>query len=191
MSIVTKKGDGGYTELMYGRRINKNHPQVEAYGMVDELGCCLGLIRPSLNQELHAPFLELILSIQDDLVLLMGELATSASDLDRYEGDGFKRIDFKNIDFLSEWATKLENRKFKGWSTPGANEASARTELARAVCRRAERAVCKFYASLSQKDSAEDRTPNKAEDSQTSTIIIYLNRLSDVLWLLARQLEVN
>ncbi len=187
MSIVTKKGDGGYTELMYGRKINKNHPQVEAYGMVDELGCCLGLIRPALSSELHAPFLELILSIQGDLVLLMGELATSAGDLDRYEGDGFKRINLGKIDFLSEWATKLENRKFVGWSTPGTNEASARTELARAVCRRAERAVCKFYASLFQ----ENRTPNKAEESQTSPIIIYLNRLSDVLWLLARHLEDN
>ena len=187
MSIVTKKGDSGYTELMYGRKINKNHPQVEAYGMVDELGCCLGLIRPALNSELQAPFLELILSIQGDLVLLMGELATSAGDLDRYEGDGFKRIDLGKIDFLSEWATKLENRKFVGWSTPGANEASARTELARAVCRRAERAVCKFYAALSQ----EDRTPQKIEDTQTSSIIIYLNRLSDVLWLLARHLEDN
>ena len=153
--------------------------------MVDELGCCLGLIRPTLNADLQAPFLELILSIQGDLVLLMGELATSAIDLDRYEGDGFKRIDFRKIEFLSEWAIKLENRKFKGWSTPGANEASARTELARAVCRRAERAVCKFYA------AQEDRTPNKAEDSQTSTSIIYLNRLSDVLWLLARHLEDN
>lgn len=155
--------------------------------MVDELGCCLGLIRPALNPELQAPFLELILSIQGDLVLLMGELATSASDLDRYAGDGFKRIDLGKIDFLSEWATKLENRKFKGWSTPGANEASARTELARAVCRRAERAVCKFYTSLTQ----EDKAANKADNPATSPIIIYLNRLSDVLWLLARHLEVN
>ena len=169
---------------MYGRQISKNHPQVEAYGMVDELGCCLGMIRPTLQLEPQKIFLELILSIQSDLVLLMGELATSSNDLDRYEKDGFKRIDSSKIEFLSEWATNLENRKFKGWATPGANEASARTELARAVCRRAERAVCKFYDSL-----AEDKNPMETEVSLGSSIIIYLNRLSDVLWLLARQLE--
>lgn len=155
--------------------------------MVDELGCCLGMIRPALNRETQSPFLELILSIQSDLVLLMGELATGTNDMDRYEADGFKRISLGKIEFLSEWAKKLENKKFQGWSTPGANEASARTELARAVCRRAERAVCKFYDSLLQEP--EDKTSNKPDASQPNPIIIYLNRLSDVLWLLARELE--
>ena len=83
MSIVTKTGDNGTTALMYGRRVSKSHPRVEAYGTVDELNAALGLARASATHD----FLRTnLLVIQQDLVTLMGELATGAEDLPRYAG---------------------------------------------------------------------------------------------------------
>lgn len=74
MSIVTKGGDAGLTSLMYGRRIAKSHPRVEAYGCVDELNAALGVARATATQ----PFLRNHLArVQENLVQLMGELATA------------------------------------------------------------------------------------------------------------------
>src|SRR6187399_2736984 len=86
MSIVTKGGDKGTTALMYGRRVSKCHPRVEAYGCVDELNTALGLARASADRD----FLRTnLLTIQQDLVTLMGELATAVEDLPRYVKDGY------------------------------------------------------------------------------------------------------
>ena len=78
MSIVTKTGDGGTTALMYGRRVPKNHPRVEAYGTVDELNAALGLARATVREDfIHKN----LLAIQKNLVVLMGELAVWPEDL--------------------------------------------------------------------------------------------------------------
>src|SRR5205809_7972470 len=85
MSIVTKTGDAGQTGLMFNRRVSKSHPRVEAYGAVDELNAALGLARASAQHDfLRANLLE----IQQDLVTLMGELATLPEDLPRYVEKG-------------------------------------------------------------------------------------------------------
>ncbi len=86
MSIVTKTGDGGTTALMYGRRVPKNHPRVEAYGTVDELNAALGLARATVREDFLR---ENLLAIQKDLVVLMGELAVLPEDLPRYMKDGY------------------------------------------------------------------------------------------------------
>jgi hypothetical protein len=89
MSIVTKTGDKGTTALMYGRRVSKCHPRVEAYGCVDELNTALGMARASAQHE----FLQTnLLVIQKDLVTLMGELATAVEDLPRYVKDGYTLV---------------------------------------------------------------------------------------------------
>src|ERR1035441_7070323 len=80
MSIVTKRGDRGMTGLMYNRQVSKCHPRVEAYGTVDELNAAIGL---ALAADEHDRLRKNLTAIQQDLVLLMGELATAAEDLPR------------------------------------------------------------------------------------------------------------
>jgi cob(I)alamin adenosyltransferase len=170
MSIVTKTGDLGLTGLMYNRRVSKGHPQVVAYGAVDELNAALGLARATVAAEVVRTKL---LAIQKDLVPLMGELATLPEDLPRYRTDGYAVVTAEMTAGLEAWVKEIEARKIapKGWAMPGGTLAGAALDMARTVCRRAEREVC----ALSQ-----------ASNSQNPEIIIYLNRLSDLLWLAAR-----
>ena len=81
MSIVTKTGDSGETALMYGIRVSKTDPRVEAYGTVDELNAALGLVRATADERIVH---ELVLSIQKELIVLMGELAVTEGDRERY-----------------------------------------------------------------------------------------------------------
>ena len=117
-------------------------------------------------------------SLQKDLVLLMGELATAMEDLPRYVKDGHSLVTPVLTATLEKWIKELEaaNVPAKGWATPGANTASASLDLARTICRRAERRVCALQEAT-QLDNPE--------------IVIYLNRLSDLLWLLARWVEAK
>ncbi|HSV62403.1 MAG TPA: cob(I)yrinic acid a,c-diamide adenosyltransferase [Chthoniobacterales bacterium] len=171
MSIATKTGDEGETSLMYGRRVPKTDPRVEAYGSVDELNAALGVARAAAGD----PFLaEQILAIQKELVTVMGELATAAEDLERYKRDGFQVTTSPMTDRLTDAVHELEKgRSFKHWSNPGETKAAAALDLARTVCRRAERHV-----------AARLDTPNFNRE-----ILRYLNRLSDLCWLLARYAE--
>src|SRR5215211_2313496 len=86
VSIVTKTGDKGETSLMYGRRLLKADPRVEAYGCVDELSAALGLARAISTDKFLC---DQILAAQRDLIVVMGELATTPSDHERYSKDGF------------------------------------------------------------------------------------------------------
>ena len=174
MSISTRTGDGGSTSLMYGRRVAKDHPRVEAYGSVDELNAALGLAR-SLAQKTQKDLLE---KIQKALVGLMGELAVASEDLHRYEADGYARLQDADLDLLDREIEKMEKAapKARGWSTPGGSTAGAALDLARTVCRRAEREVWKL---------------EKAQGRIRSLVPRYLNRLSDLLWLLERATETE
>ena len=171
MSIATKTGDEGETSLMYGRRVPKTDTRVEAYGSVDELNSALGLARAATS----LPFLtEQVLAIQKELVVLMGELATAAEDMERYQRDGFHVTSAAMTDRLTDLVHQLEKgQSFKDWSTPGANTVAAAFDHARTTCRRAERHVAALLD-----------TPNFNRE-----ILRYLNRLSDALWLLARRAE--
>jgi len=173
MSIATKTGDGGETALMYGRGVSKTDDRVDAYGCVDELNAVLGLARASARDSFLA---EHILAMQKELVVVMGELATAGEDMDRYLKDGFHRTDSAMTDRLTTVVDDLESRlgKFKHWSIPGETMDSAALEFARTVCRRAERRVASRMAD---------------ESGFNREILRYLNRLSDVCWLLARYAE--
>ncbi|HEY3862616.1 MAG TPA: cob(I)yrinic acid a,c-diamide adenosyltransferase [Verrucomicrobiae bacterium] len=172
MSIATKTGDSGETGLMYNRRVSKCHPRVEAYGTVDELNAALGLARASAPGPVNRALLE----IQKDLVILMGELATQPEDLARYAKDGFALVTGELTAKLDLIVREIEaqNVSFKHWATPGANLAAATLDLARTACRRAERRICAL---------------REAGQLENGEIIIYINRLSDALWLMARQAE--
>ncbi|HEY5892325.1 MAG TPA: cob(I)yrinic acid a,c-diamide adenosyltransferase [Chthoniobacterales bacterium] len=176
MSIATKTGDKGTTSLMYGRRVSKIHPRVEACGTVDELNSALGLARASAPGQQIA---DTIFSIQKELVTLMGELATDPADRERFEKDGFGSVTNVMVDAITAIIDDLEkNRKitFKHWATPGYNTASATLDFARTVCRRAERRVVELS------DTGTMVNPE---------IIRYLNRLSDLCWLYARWVETE
>jgi len=175
MSIVTKTGDKGTTALMYGRRVSKCHPRVEAYGCVDELNAALGLARASAE---HDFVRDNLLLIQKDLVTLMGELATAVEDLLRYVKDGYSLVTSQMTHKLDALVKEIEAQSvsFKGWATPGNTLNSGALDVARTVCRRAERRVCALQ---------------EADQLQNSEIVIYLNRLADLLWLFARWVETK
>jgi cob(I)alamin adenosyltransferase len=175
MSIVTRNGDQGTTGLMYNRRVSKCHPRVEAYGSVDELNAALGLARASAEHEFIRGNL---LNIQKDLVILMGELATGADDLSRYAKDGYSVVTAELTARLENLVEEIESQNitYQGWATPGATLNSAALDVARGTCRRAERRACAL---------------REAGQLQNAEIIVYLNRLSDLLWLFARWTETR
>jgi cob(I)alamin adenosyltransferase len=175
MSIATKTGDNGTTALMYGRRVPKNHPRVEAYGAVDELNAALGLARATAKENFVG---DNLLAIQKDLVILMGELAVASEDLERYVKNGYSLVTPAMTTKLDALVKEIEaqNVSFKGWATPGATPNSAALDVARTICRRAERRVCDLQT---------------VGDFHNAEIIIFLNRLSDLLWLFARWVETQ
>ena len=174
MSIVTKTGDKGETSLMYGRRVLKADPRVDAYGCVDELTAALGLARSSSNEKLVSSE---IFAVQKDLIVVMGELATTPQDRERYIKDGFHVATAAMVDRITAVIVDLEKDKFlypKDWVIPGGTAVSAALDFARATCRRAERRIATFMAD---------------EKDLSSEILRYLNRLSDFCWVLARYAE--
>lgn len=172
MSIVTKTGDQGETSLMYGRRLPKNNPRSEAYGAVDELTAALGLARAGCEDKFVT---EQILAVQKELINVMGELSTLPEDRQRYTKDGFQIVEAKMVDRIGGVIVDLEKDKSvypKDWVIPGGNPVSAALDLARTICRRAERQVA----------TLNDPNPE---------ILRYLNRLSDFCWILARLTEAT
>jgi cob(I)alamin adenosyltransferase len=175
MSITTRQGDAGMTGLMYNRRVSKCHPRVQAYGGVDELNAALGVARAAAGPNVIGANL---LPIQNELVMLMGELATHTDDLERYAKDGYPRITPEQTSKLDGWIRDVEAQKisFRGWATPGSSSESAALDMARTICRRAERDICALH---------------ERGELRNAEIIIYLNRLSDLLWLWARWVETQ
>jgi cob(I)alamin adenosyltransferase len=174
MSIVTKTGDKGETSLMYGRRVSKSDPRVDAYGCVDELTAALGLTQSISNEKFLS---EEILAAQKDLIVVMGELATIPQDRERYIKDGFHLTTAAMVDRITAVIVDLEKDKSlypKDWVIPGATSISATLDFARTTCRRAERHIAAFMV--------DDKDFNPE-------ILRYLNRLSDLLWVLARYAE--
>ncbi|MHB1699387.1 MAG: cob(I)yrinic acid a,c-diamide adenosyltransferase [Acidobacteriaceae bacterium] len=170
MSISTTRGDGGQTGLAGGIRVSKADLRVESYGTVDELNTVLGFARSICqNQEIKA-WTE---TIQRTLFRLGSALATPPESKKQPPV-----ISAEDIAMLTELVHKIEAIEgiLSDWSLPGAHTESAAYEIARAVCRRAERNVVRFV---------ENGGVVKPE------IIAYLNRLSDAIWLFGRLIEFN
>lgn len=176
MSIVTKTGDKGETSLMYGRRVSKADPHVDAYGCIDELTAALGLARSICSDKFVS---EQIFAVQKELIIVMGELATTPQDRERYLKDGFHVTTAAMVNRITAVIVELEKDRSlypKDWVIPGGTAVSAALDFARTTCRRAERHVAAQVAD---------------EQRFNSEILRYLNRLSDLCWILARYAEKN
>ena len=164
MKIYTKKGDKGNTSLFGGKSVHKSSERIEAYGTVDELNSVIGTV---LTNDLSNEGREILNDIQHQLFILGADLATlpdKKAKIERISEAHITKLE-KNIDKLDEQLPALTN-----FILPGGSPAGASLHMARTVCRRAERRV----AALKQVDPVSDEC------------IIYLNRLSDLLFVMAR-----
>lgn len=177
MSIYTGRGDDGTTGLLSNERVPKNHERVDAFGDVDELNSALGVLRSGLETE-HLDLDRQIRHIQSNLLKIGAYLSAwrDSPILDRLEkiGDDDIRSIQAAIDIMENELPQL-----KGFLLYGGNPSAAFSNLARAVCRRAERKVVGL--------SIEMRVGRPPK--QIRYILIYLNRLSDFLFLLGRYLN--
>ncbi|MEJ1972294.1 MAG: cob(I)yrinic acid a,c-diamide adenosyltransferase [Lacunisphaera sp.] len=173
-SIATRTGDDGTTSLLYGQRVPKDHPQVEAVGALDELNVALGVAKAARPAGVDVTELE---TIQRDLISLMGEVSCAEADVARHAASQFARIGDAELAQLDATIDALEARglKFDGWATPGANPYSAALELARTTARRGERRLVAL--------TAHGRILRPI-------LLQYINRVSDLLWLRAREAEM-
>ncbi|WP_183790068.1 cob(I)yrinic acid a,c-diamide adenosyltransferase [Tunturiibacter gelidoferens] len=170
MSIATKRGDGGETGLAGGIRISKADLRVEAYGTVDELNSTLGFARSiCTNKEIH----DWTETIQRTLFRVGSALATPPE-----SKKSPPSVLTEDVDMLTNLVHHIEATEgiLSDWSLPGAHTESAAFEVARTVCRRAERNAVRL---------ANSGVEFKPE------ILSYLNRLSDVIWLFGRLIEVK
>ena len=172
-SIATRTGDDGTTSLLYGQRVPKDHPQIETVGTLDELNAALGFAKSTCPDAGRRAELE---RIQKDLVNLMGEIACAETDTARYAGSKFPKLTDADLARVDAAVAVVETQgvKFDGWATPGANLHAAALDLARTTARRAERRLVCL--------PAQGR-------SVSPLLLRYINRVSDLLWLLARQAE--
>ncbi len=169
MKIYTKGGDAGETSLFGGQRVRKDTSRVEAYGAVDELNAVLGLAVAELEEK---DLIEHLRVIQASLFDLGGELATPDVEERQERGKATPRVSEPDVAELESWIDRLEGElePLRSFVLPGGARAAALLHLARTICRRAERRV----VSLSEKEAVQP------------VVLRYLNRLSDLLFVLAR-----
>lgn len=176
-SIATRTGDDGTTSLLYGQRVPKDHPQIEAVGAFDELNAALGAIKPQLTPDPRGTEVRALLTaVQKNLVALMGELACAEADAARHAASKFEKVSAVDVGRIDAAVAALEARglTFDGWATPGGNACAAAFDLARTTARRAERRLTAL--------------PVQGR-SVRPELLQLINRLSDLLWLLAREAE--
>jgi cob(I)alamin adenosyltransferase len=172
-SIATRTGDDGTTSLLYGQRVAKNHPQVETVGALDELNVAIGFAKAS---QAGAGIKTMLEAIQLELIAIMGEVSCAEQDQARYLASQFAKLEESSLARIDRSVAEIEARqpKFDGWATPGANLPAAALDLARTAARRAERQLVGLAAH---------------GKSVRPVLLQYLNRTSDLLWLLAREAE--
>ena len=164
MKIYTGKGDKGETGLYGGKRVPKNSPRIEAYGIVDELNAFVGL---AITETSDSEVKSLLLKIQNQLFTVGSDLATP--DEKKQVGDGTPSVFYSMIEKeIDKFDAKLE--ELKNFILPGGSKSSAYLHICRTITRRAERAVVSLKSSVEIGDN----------------ILIFLNRLSDLFFVLAR-----
>lgn len=168
MKIYTKKGDDGTTSLLGGTRLNKNNIRIEAYGSIDELNSYMGLLR---DQEVNKSRIQLLKDIQSCLFTMGSKLAAEPGK------SNFKlpEIGDKDISILESEIDSMEADlpPMKNFILPGGHSSVSIAHICRSVCRRAERQVI----SLSEHEEVQ------------RIIKVYLNRLSDYLFVLSRKIS--
>ena len=175
MSIYTGRGDDGTTGLLSDERVPKNHERINAFGDVDELNAALGVLRSSLAEDEQGPENQLR-RIQSDLLKIGAYLSAwrDSPILERLE-----KVTEEDVRFMERVIDSMENElpQLKGFLVYGGNPSASWSNFARAICRRAERKVVGLSIELKV-----GRPPKSMK-----YILIYLNRLSDYLFLLARK----
>jgi cob(I)alamin adenosyltransferase len=174
MKIYTRKGDDGTTGLLYGGRVAKDGPAPTAYGGVDEAQSAIGVARAEVRaapDESPGELADILLGLERDLWVLMAELATDPSHHDRLV-DGQSRVTAGMVTALEELIDEVSTGfdPPTEFVIPGQTRVAARLDVSRTVVRRAER------------DTVAAAAPG-------SECLAYLNRLSDLLWTLARWQE--
>ena len=172
MKIYTKTGDRGDTGLFGGGRVPKDHVRVDAYGEVDELNSTLGVVIVHLQEAGETALADGLRQVQADLFTIGANLATPAPEDGGRENPYIPALDPARAATLEGWidAADAELEPLKSFILPGGAPAAAALHLARTVCRRAERRV----VTLSREVTVDP------------AVVIYLNRLSDLLFTLAR-----
>ncbi|MGB8506939.1 MAG: cob(I)yrinic acid a,c-diamide adenosyltransferase [Pyrinomonadaceae bacterium] len=171
MSIATKHGDKGETGLIGGERVSKADARVEAYGTIDELGAAMGFARSICDD---AEVRELTKAIQREMFTVAGAVANPHSS----EATPTMYVTEAMVESLTLHVTRIEATEgiLSDWSLPGEHRAAAAYDVARTVCRRAERCVVRL---------------TEAGEEVNLQVVPYLNRLSDLLWLMGRLLELR
>jgi cob(I)alamin adenosyltransferase len=167
--IYTRRGDGGTTGMLFGGRLPKDHPQVELNGAVDETQAHLGVVRALAGDELA----EICLHLERDLWVLMAEVATLPEHRAKLN-PGSTLVTQTMVESLERLIDRISERfePLRDFVLPGQSHIAAELDVARTVCRRAERLAVRFVA-----------------QAPSSRVGAYLNRLSDALWTLARWQE--
>lgn len=165
MRIYTKSGDKGQTGLLGGKRVSKSNLRIAAVGSLDELNAIFGVLL-ILNPSKKAA--AVIRQAQDDIFTIGAEIADPEKKyIDKKIGSDYVTFLEKSIDELEASLPKLKN-----FILPGGTPFAAHAHLARAICRRTERCMVRL---------------NERENLKNEHIIIYINRLSDLLFMLARK----
>jgi cob(I)alamin adenosyltransferase len=172
VSIVTRHGDGGETSLLYGGRVPKDDLHTEAYGALDEAISALGLARALCTDGDRA---QRILELQREMFTAGAELATAAADRPKLEKH-FPTVTAAMVEALDTEVASLEMRVPlpKGFVVPGGDAVAAALDLGRSVVRRAERRAVALH---------------RAGGLANPEVLRYLNRCSDLLFMLAREAE--
>lgn len=170
MSIVTRQGDQGKTRLIFGEVVSKADLQVEAYGTIDELNSFLGLARAWCDDDGIKNIIE---HLQRETFIVGAELATPLDSLEKLK----TRVSPSMTQELDAHVAAIEKTPglLDDWALPGATQTGAALDVARVVARRAERCVVRL--------AIEGLVPN-------DEVLRYLNRVSDLLWLLGRSYEM-
>ena len=171
MKIYTKTGDDGTTGLYGGQRVRKDALRVCAYGSVDEANALLGIVRAQLGDiELNAE----LERIQNILFDLGADLATPE---DSSQGASIRRIDAEDVESLEQAIDRYDSQlePLRHFILPGGDPAAAALHLARTVVRRAEREVLRL----------------QSEEAVNAYVGVYLNRLSDLLFVMARTANIK
>ncbi|MQA90122.1 MAG: cob(I)yrinic acid a,c-diamide adenosyltransferase [Gemmatimonas sp.] len=172
MKIYTRTGDAGETGLFGGGRVPKDDFRVEAYGQVDELNAILGSVAAASEVTGGSPMLDRLRQIQEDLFAIGAYLATPSAETGRGAAKQLPALPIDRITEMERWIDEAEKQlpALRAFVLPGGTENASRLHVARTVCRRAERRVLTLH-----RHSPLD-----------SGILVYLNRLSDLLFMLAR-----
>jgi cob(I)alamin adenosyltransferase len=174
--IYTKTGDRGKTGLFSGERVPKNDPRVEAYGTVDELNSCLGVLKARLDKQQHEKILSELTGIQNALFCIGAQLSSYP---DAQAAGMVPGVEAHHTEALEQFIDAMEAslKPLDIFILPGGHPTAAWAHVCRTICRRAERRAVDLVNSFGK---------ISGEDDRLYRIIEYLNRLSDYLFVLAR-----